>query len=34
VAAGDVDTLAGMTGLATDMDKAISQAITGLRGLA
>jgi ribosomal protein S20 len=31
VAAGDVDALADMTGLATELDKAISQAITGLR---
>ena len=31
VASGEVDALADMTGLATEMDKAISQAITGLR---
>jgi uncharacterized NAD(P)/FAD-binding protein YdhS len=31
VAAGDVDVLADMTGLATDLDEAISQAVTGLR---
>ena len=31
VATGDVDALTDMTGLATEMDKAISQAITGLR---
>ena len=31
VAAGDVDALADMTGLATELDEAISQAITGLR---
>ena len=32
VAAGDVDALADMTRLATDLDEAISQAVTGLRG--
>ena len=31
VAAGDIDALADMTGLATDLDDAISQAVTGLR---
>jgi hypothetical protein len=31
IAAGDVDALAAMTGLAGDLDEAISQAITGLR---
>ena len=31
VAAGDVDALADMTGLATEVDEAITQAITGLR---
>ena len=31
VAAGDVDALATMTGLAGDLDEAISQAVTGLR---
>ena len=31
VAAGDVDALADMTGLATELDEAISQAVTGLR---
>ena len=31
VAAGDVDAVADMTGLATDLDEAISQAVTGLR---
>ena len=31
VASGDADALADMTGLATDLDEAISQAITGLR---
>ena len=32
VAAGDVDALADMTGLATELDEAITQAVTGLRG--
>ena len=31
VAAGDVDALADMTGLATELDEAITQAVTGLR---
>jgi hypothetical protein len=31
VAAGDVDALADMTGLAAELDDVISQAITGLR---
>jgi ribosomal protein S20 len=31
VAAGDVDALADMTGLAAELDKAISQAVLGLR---
>ena len=31
VAAGDADALADMTGLATALDEAISQAVTGLR---
>jgi ribosomal protein S20 len=31
VAAGDVDALADMTGLATELDEAIAQAVTGLR---
>ena len=31
VAAGDVDALADMTGLATDLDEAVSHAVTGLR---
>jgi hypothetical protein len=31
VAAGDADALADMTGLATELDAAISQAVTGLR---
>ena len=31
VAAGDADALANMTKLATDLDEAISQAVTGLR---
>jgi ribosomal protein S20 len=31
VAAGDVDALADMTGLASDLDEAISQAVLGLR---
>ena len=31
IAAGDVDALADMTGLATELDEAISQAVTGLR---
>ena len=31
VAAGDADALADMTGLATDLDEAISQTISGLR---
>jgi hypothetical protein len=31
VATGDVDALAAMTGMATDLDEAISQAVTGLR---
>ena len=31
VAAGDADALADMTRLATDLDQAISQAVTGLR---
>ena len=31
VAAGDVDTLAAMTGLATELDEAIAQAVIGLR---
>ena len=31
MAAGDVEPLADMTGLATDLDEAISQAVTGLR---
>jgi ribosomal protein S20 len=30
VAAGDVDALADMTGLATELDEAITQAVTGL----
>ena len=29
--AGDVDALADMTGMATDLDEAITQAVTGLR---
>jgi ribosomal protein S20 len=33
VAAGDVDALAEMTGLATDLDEAISQAVLGLRNV-
>ena len=32
VAAGDVDALADMTGLATELGEAISQAVMGLRG--
>ena len=31
VAAGDVDALAEMTGLAAELDEAITQAVTGLR---
>ena len=31
VAAGDVDALADMTGLASELDEAIGQAVTGLR---
>jgi hypothetical protein len=31
VGAGDVDALADMTGLATELDETISQAVTGLR---
>jgi ribosomal protein S20 len=31
VAAGDVDALADMTGLATELDEAIAQAVLGLR---
>ena len=31
VAASDVDALADMTGIATELDKAISQAVIGLR---
>jgi hypothetical protein len=31
VAAGDVDALADMTGLATELDETISQAVIGLR---
>jgi len=31
VATGDVDALANMIGLATELDEAISQAVTGLR---
>ena len=31
VASGDVDALADMTRLATDLDEAITQAVTGLR---
>ena len=31
VAAGDVDALAAMTAMATEMDEAISQAVIGLR---
>ncbi len=31
VAAGDVDALADMTGLVTELDEAISQAVIGLR---
>ena len=31
VAGGDADALADITGLATDLDEAISQAVTGLR---
>jgi hypothetical protein len=31
VASGDVDALADMTGMATDLDGAITQAVTGLR---
>jgi ribosomal protein S20 len=31
IATGDVDALADMTGLATEMDEAISQAVIGLR---
>jgi hypothetical protein len=31
VAAGDVDALADMTGLADELDEAITQAVTGLR---
>ena len=31
VASGDVDALAAMTGLATELDEAISQAVLGLR---
>jgi hypothetical protein len=32
VAAGDVEALTLMTGLSADLDNAISQAVTGLRG--
>ena len=31
IAAGDIDALADMTGLATELDEAIAQAVTGLR---
>jgi hypothetical protein len=31
IAAGDVDALTNMTGLATDLDEAITQAVTGVR---
>ena len=31
VAAGDIDALADMTGLATELDEAIAQAVIGLR---
>jgi ribosomal protein S20 len=31
VAAGDIDALADMTGLATELDKAIAQAVVGIR---
>ena len=31
IAAGDVDALADLTGLATELDEAITQAVTGLR---
>jgi hypothetical protein len=31
VASGDIDALADMTGLATELDEAIGQAVTGLR---
>jgi ribosomal protein S20 len=31
IAAGDVDALADMTGLATELDEAIAQAVLGLR---
>ena len=31
VAAGDIDALAAMTGLATELDEAIAQAVIGLR---
>ena len=31
VAAGDIDALADMTGLATELDEAITQAVAGLR---
>jgi hypothetical protein len=33
VAAGDVDALADMTGLSAELDKAITQAVTGLRNI-
>ena len=33
VAAGDVDALADMTGLAAELDEAITQAVTGLRNI-
>jgi len=33
VAAGDIDAITTMTALATDLDRAISQAITGLRAI-
>ncbi len=31
LAAGDIDALADMTGLAAELDEAITQAVTGLR---
>jgi len=33
VAAGDVDALADMTGLAAELDEAVTQAVTGLRNI-
>ena len=33
VAAGDVDALADMTGLAAELDEAITQGVTGLRNI-